>query len=58
MDIFVNVMYLIYLVLKIHEIFPLGLANLLNKLVHGHLFVYMICNSLGKYFLYFQPKVD
>ena len=58
-DIFVNVIYkLIYLLLKIQEIFPSGLANLVNKLVHARSFVYMICNSLGKYFLYFQPKVD
>ena len=57
--IFVYVIYkLIHLVLKIQEIFPLGLANLVNKLMHSHLFVYMICNSLGKYLLYFQPKVD
>ena len=59
LDIFVNVIYkLILLLLKIQEIFPSGLANLVNKLVHAHSFVYMICNSLGKYFLYFQPKVD
>ena len=58
-DIFVNVIYkLIYLLLKIQEIFPSGLANLVNKLVHAHSFVYLICNSLGKYFLYFKPKVD
>ena len=57
--IFVNVIYqLIYLLLKIQEIFPSGLANLVNKLVHAHSFVYLICNSLGKYFLYFKPKVD
>ena len=54
-----NAIYkLIYLVLKIQEIFPSGLANLVNKLVHAHSFRYMICNTLGKCFLYFQPKVD
>ena len=58
-DIFVNVMYkLIYLLLKIQKIFPSGLASLVNKPVHAHSFVYLICNSLGKYFLYFKPKVD
>ena len=58
-EIFVNVIYkLIYLLLKIQEMFPSGLANLVNKLVHAHSFVYLICNSLGKYFLYFKPKVD
>ena len=47
-DIFVNVIYkLIYLLLKIQEIFPSGLANLVNKLEHAHSFVYQICNSLG-----------
>ena len=52
-DIFVNVIYkLIYLLLKIQEIFPSGLANLVNKLVHALSFVYLICNSREKYFLY------
>ena len=56
-DIFVNVIYkLIYLLLKIQEIFPSGLANLVNKLVHAHSFVYLICKSLGKYFLYFKQR--
>ena len=58
-DIFVNVIYkLIYLVLKIRKLFPPGLVNIVNKLVHAHSFVYIICKSLGKYFLYFQPKAD
>ena len=47
MGIFVNVIYkLIYLLLKIQEIFPSGLAYLVNKLVHVHSLVYLICNSL------------
>ena len=51
---FINVIYkLIYLLLKIQEIFPSRLANLINKLVHAHSFVYLIRKSLGKYFLYF-----
>ena len=40
---------LIYLLLTIKEIFPSSLANLVNKLVYAHSFVYLICNSLGKY---------
>ena len=49
MDIFVNVIYkLFYLLLKIQEILPSGLVNLVNKLVHAQSFVYLICNSLVK----------
>ena len=43
---------------SLREIFPSGLANLLNKLVHAHSFDFLICISLGKYFLYFKPTVD
>ena len=39
------------------EIFPLSLANGVNRLVHAHSFVYLICNPLEKYFLYFSPNV-
>ena len=41
---------------KIPEIFPERVANLVNKLVHAHSFVYLICNSLGKYFRYFNQR--
>ena len=44
---------IIHLWLKIQEIFPEGVANHVNKRVHMHEFVYKICKSRGKYFLYF-----
>ena len=33
-------------------------ANTINKKVQSHGFVYKICKSGGKYFLYFKLKVD
>ena len=43
---------------KIQEIFPKRVANLVNKRVSMHKFVYKICKSRGKYFLYFKQKVE
>ena len=43
----------IHLWLEIQEIFPEGVANHVNKLMRMHEFVYKICKSRGKYFLYF-----
>ena len=47
-----------YLQYKIQEIFPSKLAYHINKLVYWHSFIYLICNSFGKYFLYFKLKMD
>ena len=44
---------LIHLWFKIQEIFPEGAAHQVNKRVRMHEFVYKICKSRGKYFLYF-----
>lgn len=50
-DIFINyihVNWLIYTWLKKPNIFPGRLANLVNKLVHSYLFVYLKCKCLWK----------
>ena len=49
---------LMYLSFKIREIYPVSsLANHINKLVHLHKFVYLICTSLGKHFPFFFKKI-
>ena len=53
-----NIKRLIHLRLKIQEIFPKRIANLVNKRVRMYEFVCKICKTLGKYFLYFLQKVD
>ena len=48
-DNFVTVIYkLIYLLLKIQEIFPSRLVNLVNKPVYAHCFVYLICKLIPR----------
>ena len=51
-----NIYRLIHLWFKIQEIFPEGVAYQVNKRVRIHEFVYKICKSRGKYFLYFLTK--
>ena len=55
----INAIYkLMNLYFKIRELFLTILANHVYKLVHSYSFVYLICNSLGKYFPYFKLKMD
>ena len=55
----INAIYkLMYLYFKRRELFLTILANHVYKLVHSYSFVYLICNSLGKYFPYFKLKID
>ena len=54
---FVNVIYkLMCLLLHIQEIFPSGLANLVNKLVHANSFGYLMCNPPREIFPVFLTK--
>ena len=43
---------------KIREKLPSRLDNHINKLVFSHLLVYLIRNSLGKYFSYLKLTMD